>query len=124
MGPASPRSFSDAGSTFAYSESDDDEKADASFRTQTSASPYPWEKKAAAGGDTPDGAVAINFGGSEAGSRPPSYISKGSTLNLVPSSAVRHFHLCSFSWKEVADAMVWTLVSRSGVPSPSASRPT
>ncbi|GAA5978609.1 hypothetical protein JCM10908_004421 [Rhodotorula pacifica] len=56
---------------------------DSSFRTQTSATPYPWEKEEAASGTTP----AVGYAQS-ASSRPPSYRSGGSTSKgVVPDSA-------------------------------------
>lgn len=67
---------------------EDDEKAasqnaaDSSFQTQTSATPYPWEKESADNSTTP----AIGFAPS-ATSRPPSYRTGGSTSRGVVAAA-------------------------------------
>lgn len=61
----------------------DEKSPDSSYRTQTSATPYPWEKQDAAYDSV---AAASTTDGS---SRPPSYYSKKvDTISLVPTSAV------------------------------------
>ncbi len=79
------------GSVSSWDSYDDDKASpDASFRTATSANPYPWEKQ-----DTdvetetnPDSHV-IDFSGygTPQSSRPPSYMSKNPPKNTVPVSA-------------------------------------
>lgn len=58
------------------------DSANQSYRTQTSATPYPWEKEAAAT------APAVPYAQSASSPRPPSYRSGGSTSRgVVPDSA-------------------------------------
>ncbi|SCZ95973.1 BZ3500_MvSof-1268-A1-R1_Chr8-1g09919 [Microbotryum saponariae] len=75
LGPATPRSSSSSWDEESAYGDEKDCSPEPSFTTRTSATPYPWERTdASAGVDS-------------ATSCPPSYLSKASTLNLVPSSA-------------------------------------
>ncbi|SCV67063.1 BQ2448_5709 [Microbotryum intermedium] len=75
LGPATPRSSRSSWDEESSFGNEKDRSPEPSFTTQTSATPFPWEiSDSSAGADS-------------ASSRPPSYVSKASTLNLVPSSA-------------------------------------
>ncbi|POY70142.1 hypothetical protein BMF94_6725 [Rhodotorula taiwanensis] len=86
--PATPRSSTsdswDEESTYGASDySSEDDKADTSFRTQTSANPYPWEKD-----DANPATAQVGYAPSAPSSRPPSYRSGGtSSRGVVPDSA-------------------------------------
>ncbi|TNY20734.1 Proteophosphoglycan ppg4 [Rhodotorula diobovata] len=78
--PSSSYAWEDESSYGGSSSADD---KDASFRTQTSANPYPWEKQ-----DETTYAVELPPQSSSASSRPPSYRSHGaSSRGVVPDSA-------------------------------------
>lgn len=78
--PSSSYAWEDESSYGGSSSADD---KDASFRTQTSANPYPWEKQ-----DDTTYALELPPQSSSASSRPPSYRSHGaSSRGVVPDSA-------------------------------------
>lgn len=84
---SSPSASSIDGSWDGESSIDHDEKsADNSFQTQTSATPYPWEKKEGASDSVAPAEHTITF--TPDSSRPPSYKSGGSvSRGVVPESA-------------------------------------
>jgi len=78
------------GSVSSWDTSDDSSSPDASFRTATSANPYPWEKQETdLDTETNPDSHVVDFSGygTPASSRPPSYMSKNPPKNVVPSSA-------------------------------------
>ncbi|GAA5821183.1 hypothetical protein JCM3770_002270 [Rhodotorula araucariae] len=78
--PASTSSWDDESSYGGY----DEKSPESSFRTQTSANPYPWEKQESSGAAAP--APSEHAAGGS--SRPPSYRSGGKTSRgVVPPSA-------------------------------------